>query len=135
MSKLQIESTLNGMKGKVYMHGTINKTILRFNVDDQNVRVITDVDDIIIPIDQFKLQLQDFLPVDDTHLPAVANKAVQTTVIGSSAMELKNILMDNIRKVQSDKEYIPQAEAVNANVKSIIDLAKAEIDLVKAMRG
>lgn len=46
----------------------------------------------------------------------------------SNAMELKGILMENIKKVQENKEYIPQATSVQKSVQTIINLAKIELD-------
>ena len=56
------------------------------------------------------------------------------SVIGSSGPALRDIIMDNIQKVQQDKDYIPQAAAVNEQVKSLIDLARAEADLYRAIK-
>lgn len=41
--------------------------------------------------------------------------------------------MDNIEKVQKDKDYLPQAVAVRDNVQSIIELTKNEIEFAKVL--
>lgn len=58
-----------------------------------------------------------------------------SSIITTNAGELTNILMDNIKKVQNDASYISQAEAINSQVKTVIDIAKAQIEMYKAMRG
>lgn len=135
MTMQQIESSLKGMVGKLYMHNTDNKRVLRFKIDHDYVRIVTDVDDINIKPADFKLRLQDFLPVDETPIKQANSLIIQKTVVGSSAFELKEILMDNIKKVQGNKDYIPQAVEINNNVKSIIDLAKAEVEMYKSIRN
>lgn len=52
----------------------------------------------------------------------------------ASNKELREILMDNIRKVQADKEFIPQAAAINEQLKSIIDMRKTEVDVLKLLK-
>src|SRR5690606_23068047 len=47
--------------------------------------------------------------------------------------ELRLVLMNNIERVQGDKEYLPQAVAVRDNVQSVIDLTKNEIDFMKTI--
>lgn len=64
-----------------------------------------------------------------------ASDVIASTIIGTNASELTTILMDNIKRIQSDAGYIAQAEAINNNVKSIIEVAKAQIDAFKVMKG
>lgn len=64
-----------------------------------------------------------------------ASDVIASTIIGTNASELTSILMDNIKRIQSDAGYIAQAEAINNNVKSIIEVAKAQIDAFKVMKG
>lgn len=44
--------------------------------------------------------------------------------------DVKNILMDNIKKVQEDPKYIPQANTINQSVNSLINLAKLSIQMM-----
>lgn len=131
MNSQKVESELTKMHGKTWMYKGKNHRILRFAAAAGTITITTDLKDIILDTDKF--DPADWLPAEDEE-KGVAVVTARQTVIQSSAVELKNILMDNIRKVQENKDYIPQAQEVNSNVKSIIDLAKAEIDLMKAMR-
>lgn len=51
-----------------------------------------------------------------------------------SLNELRETLMDNINKLKTDKKYIDQSKEINNNVKTIISLAKAEIEYLKLLR-
>jgi hypothetical protein len=53
------------------------------------------------------------------------------SIIGTNGPALTQILMDNITKVQSDPNYIPQAQAVSENIGQIIQLAKTQIEMFK----
>lgn len=44
--------------------------------------------------------------------------------------DVKNILMDNIKKVQENSDYIPQANTVNQSVNSLINLAKLSLQMM-----
>ena len=48
--------------------------------------------------------------------------------------ELKGVIMDNIRKVRSDPEYIPQAQAMAKQVQTLINLANLELNIQKETR-
>ena len=62
---------------------------------------------------------------------AIANPVVLQSVISQNSSKLAEILMENIEKVKANPSYIPQAEAVNSQVKSMIELGKAEIEMHK----
>lgn len=58
-----------------------------------------------------------------------------SSIISTSAGELTNIMMDNIKKLQTDPSFISQADAINSQVKTMIDIARAQIEMYKAMKG
>lgn len=45
--------------------------------------------------------------------------------------DLKTTLMDNIKKVQDNANYIPQAKSINRDANAIIKLAKLQLDILK----
>lgn len=57
----------------------------------------------------------------------------QPSFSSANFSDLREILMANIKKVQTEKEYLPQAVAVRDNVQSIIELTKNEIEYVKTL--
>lgn len=59
---------------------------------------------------------------------------VQFTQENSLADELVLILKDNIEKVKKNAGYIPQAQAINNNVNSILHVQKLKLDMMKQMR-
>ncbi len=48
--------------------------------------------------------------------------------------KLTELLMDNIIKVQQDAGYIKQAQSINNNVNSILNLTKLKLDVLKQSR-
>lgn len=45
----------------------------------------------------------------------------------SLATELKDILLDNIKRVQSNPEYVKQATVINNNVNTLVNLTKLQM--------
>lgn len=140
MKLFEIEATLTGMVGKNYTYNKRPVTVLRFEIKEKIIRVVCATEDISILVEDFHDTIQRFLP-DNT--PAIAQdskpvgsppSAVPQTIIRTSGGELKELVMDNIKRIQRDKEYIPQAVEINNQVKTLIDLAKTEIELIKALR-
>jgi|GEM_PF-3404884 len=56
------------------------------------------------------------------------------TIIGQTASQLSEILMNNIQKVQDNPNYVPQAKEVRDNVRELVNLARVEIDMIREAR-
>lgn len=140
MKLFEIEATLTGMVGKNYTYNRRKVTVLRFEIKEKVIRIVCATEDITILVEDFQDTMSRFLPdntpiISHDHKPVVAPpSAVPQTIIRTSGGELKELVMDNIRKIQRDKEYIPQAIEINNQVKTLIDLAKTEIELIKALK-
>lgn len=119
---------LKKLIGKTYLFRGNQIRVENYSVQNGSVTLVTDkgfIDKKESEIDGFIAELQ---PV--SYAPVVQTQ-IDSSVIGN----LKDILMDNIAKVKADANFIPQSEEINKNVKSIIDLAKTEIEMVKIIRG
>lgn len=135
MTQFEMEKVLTGMRGKVYHYRNERHQILRFAIRHV-VKITTDRADITIMMDDFDQVIRTFEEVQETEALQVGNTGLQhQTVINSSGLELKNVLMDTVRKLQRDKDYVSQASAINDSVKTIIDLAKVEVEMIKVMRA
>lgn len=53
------------------------------------------------------------------------------TVIGSNANAIAKTILENIQRVKDDPKFIPQAEAINSQLKTLVDLGKSEIEMLK----
>jgi hypothetical protein len=56
------------------------------------------------------------------------------TIISETASQLSDILMANIKKVQDDPAFVPQAKEVRDNVRELVNLARVEIDMIREAR-
>jgi hypothetical protein len=136
MNKKAIIETLQNMKGKTYQYAGKIHHIVDFKVDDRRERIELQTN--ISTYDRGFGAAEEFLsawveiisPEQAEEQKAVAVIVAETNLVD----DLTAILKDNIRKVQSDAKYIPQAQAINNNVNSIINLTKLKLDIYKASR-
>jgi hypothetical protein len=121
---------LRKLVGKIYLHNGSQIKIENYTENKGNVTIVTDKGF----IDKTNAEIPDFIeslqPIEGA-MSVIPQMKIDTGTIGS----LKDILMENISKVKADASYIPQSEEINKNVKSIIDLAKTELDMIKTFRG
>lgn len=147
MTKFKIETTLESMKGKLFSYNLKEHRVLRFTVTDEQVSIVTDLKDFHLSHRQAEELIKDFLPIDENKPfvpPAsprpfsgngvqVAREMVQLpqTSISTNAAKLSEIILGNIEKVKEDASFIPQANAINDQLKSLIELGKAEVEGLK----
>ncbi len=79
-----------------------------------------------------------------SYIAKKGEKSTALVISGNKSMEkgevqyfqsLTEILMDNIKKVQTTPTYIHQAKSVNESIKNIIELKKTQIEVVKLVKG
>lgn len=155
MNKIRITAKIETMLGKQYMIDGIVERIVTYNLAVNSIKVTTDTRDRSFSEDQFTDWVKRCLPVQDdievlqeemgmvhgnlkTASEVNKSRSVNTIVYqpsfkSSNFSDLREVLMDNIKKVQESKEYLPQAVAVRDNVQSIIELTKNEIEYVKTL--
>jgi hypothetical protein len=121
-----------GMVGNTYLYKKNNYTITGFVPSAEKVVLKTDNGDLTLLTDGLAHQLGYFLEVEPE--PAGLQVTQQTQMQGT-LQELNTIMMDTIRKVQQDKEYVAQAGAVNKSVTNITNLMKAQLEFMKIASG
>lgn len=126
------------MAGKLFMYNSGNYRLISYEVETEQVIIATDRRIFKVTPAQAMPLLANFLPVDESETPVLASgndkflEMIRGSVTLGSAGQLRETLMANLKKVQEDPSYIPQAQVVNQTVSTIIDLAKAEVDMINA---
>lgn len=148
MKKDQITRTLNAMVGKRYRYKAEAHTVLRFS-NENVVKITTDRKDLtFLPEDFTPDDFEEIVEVihHDVSLqqsqeqnkylqtPVIANAQASHSLISQQGFAIADIIKENIEKVKADPSFVPQAEAVNNAVKVFIDLAKVEVEMIKATR-
>jgi hypothetical protein len=119
------------MVGSTYMYKKENYTLKGFIPEEQKVRILTDKQDIVLLNDGLHHSLSLFLEVEQEETALQVQKHPQNDTI----VELRNILMENIKQVRENKEYVQQAGVVNKSVTNITNLIKAELEFMKLKNG
>lgn len=134
-----IKSALDNMIGGTYLYGNHTIRIMDYKINEQRERVyvITDKKEYDRPFESILDWINNLQLVPSRAVVQVPNSGStllpEAQVNSSVIKELKEVLLDNIRKIKESKDYIPQAEAIKANVDSVIGLAKTEISYMEAV--
>ena len=145
--KEKIANTAEGMLGKSFMYGVNVVQVLNYEINEERERFYLWTSRKADPYDrplntalefitsEFREVNNTVTPFPGTNLQVIQQpEDFQMLKTPGLALEVKDILMDNIRKVQTDRNYIPQAEAIRENVDTLIELAKTEIAYVAVMK-
>jgi len=133
MKKQEIENQMQSMIGKVYSYNKVEHRVIRYELSEAKLKITTDVSDVVIFTSDIDEVLPLFKQVESDDTGGSLHLLSKRTMVGTTGVEIKNILLENIRNVNKDKSFVPQAAAVNNSVKQLIDLAKAEIEMFKLM--
>lgn len=86
-----------------------------------------------IALEDLSFELSKWLPIEREPDSEKGITTYKQQISSSVLSEVKDILMANIKSVQADKNYIPQAVEVRESADKIIDLAKVEIDYMRTL--
>ncbi len=134
MDKEKEMQKLERMIGNTYLFEGRRMLIQDVKINGNKARLITDKDEIELPLDA----LEDYLP--DFHLKesnALArNPEVVEVILGGTTMytKLQDTLLDTLQRIQADPGYIGQASAINDTIKSMIDLEKVKIQTLSLLK-
>lgn len=141
LSTSALLSRLSKMVGQTYLYNTNSVKILSYKQKEDHVTIVTDKDWIEVPLFKLPALLEEFLEVEQEdeepqHLPSPSrNSSLQVTQNARQNLSsLKDVLLDNITKVQKDKEYINQAKAINNNINTLMNMYKLELELTREIR-
>lgn len=137
---------LAAMVGKQWMYKTNNVKIISYKQDGEKVYIVTDKDWITVTVDDLPKVIELFLEVEQDEENRRQNNDAKQQIINdnvalqvventrSGVEELRKVLMDNIKKIQKDKNYIPQAKAINNNINTMINMVKLEFIVTKELK-
>jgi hypothetical protein len=128
-----IIETLEGMVGNSYKYGGATHRITNYRVLEERERVFvkTNIKEFDRDFESIGSFLNKFEPIQSLPVRQEQQEVEQilpVAQINSSVIsECRTVLMDSIRKLKDDKNYISQAAAIKENVDTIIELGKVEV--------
>lgn len=126
---------LEKLVGKEFIYQQNNIRIKDYYAEEENgsFKIITDGKPITVKEADIASFLERLLPVEEPATQAISTEVVQGT--NELMNTLQQTLLDNINKVQNDKEYIKQANVVNSSVNALIGMAKLQLQVAKMKHG
>ena len=127
---------LVSIKGRSFMYRADTIHVVDYRPEGGKVTIVTDKKWFDFSYEKIEGFLNELLPVEqdaENERGMLMVRQAKTTT--SSINELRTVLMNSIEQVQKSKDYIPQAQEINSNVKSIIDIAKTEIEVLKILKS
>lgn len=124
--KAKLEKLLD--KEYIYKQENIRIKDYYFKEETKSYKIITDGTPIEIEeagVDNF---IKKLLPVTQPESAAALSIVSESR---NTINSLKDILMDNIKKVQTNKDYIGQAKMVNNSVNSLLNMVSLELKIRK----
>jgi hypothetical protein len=132
---------LKAMTGKVYMYRASQISITKVEQRQDEILIKTLDRDIKIAFNHITDFIAECLPMDADYnsasgiVKAEAHPALSVITSQASTMQdLGEILKSSIERVQKDPGYIPQAKEIGSNVKTMLQLAKLQLEMVKELR-
>lgn len=126
--------TLERMIGNTYEYEGRKMLIYDVKISGNKARLITDKDEVELPLDGLDDYLSDFHFVKSNQLiksPEIVDMVMSGTNVYS---QLQSTLLETIKKVQDDAGYIGQAQAINDTIKQVIDLEKVKIQTIQLLK-
>lgn len=124
---MKLADKLNNMKNKTWMYNTRLHKILNFKVTETEVQIVTDKDWLTFSITKINTALDQFLPANEEKQNVTSIALFQ----GNGKPALKDLVLENIENIKKDVNYIPKAKALNEQIKTMIEMAKLEIEYKK----
>lgn len=125
-----IAERLKDMQNKTWMYKTKLHKIINYKINDTNIEIVTDKDWFVIPVNKINVTLAEFLAAEEEK----RNNINITLFQGNNKLALKDLVIENIEKIKKDPGYIPVAKALNEQLKTMIQMAKLEIEYKKIDR-
>lgn len=122
----------NKMIGNTYLYRTEQYTVMNvIYIEDDLYDIETDKRTIRMNAD---LISKEFLPVQSSTRKKNSAALMKYLPDDKTIVDLSAVLTENIRKLQTDPKFIEQARAINEQAKTLIDLKKLQLDVIKTAR-
>jgi len=127
INHIKIKKALNDLIGKKILYNTREYSIKDWRSKEGIIIIVAEPEWIeLIETTAFGKIKKEFLPIED-------DKTYDLSLLPSNgaSKQLKEILLENIKSVTKDPEYVNQANAINKSAQALINLVRLELEMVK----
>jgi len=125
---MKLEERLEKMVDKSFIYNGFEYKVISFKVSGEEVTIVTNKAWKTFPITKINAELGKFLPIEPENQKT---EAVVLSTVNQNKEVLSKTIIENIEKIKNNAAYIPQAKAVNEQIKTMIAMAKVELDIIK----
>lgn len=132
------------MKGKTFEYAKQLHTIIDYSIDEANEKcsIKTNLNTFSRKYESMDDFLKYWQPAEvKNEVAKILEPDSDSTLVpahierdNALADEMIDILRDNIRRVQTDPGYVKQAQTINNNVNSIINVVRTKMDFMKQVK-
>ncbi|MEM8564912.1 MAG: hypothetical protein AAGF85_00530 [Bacteroidota bacterium] len=132
-STASIVKKIERMMGNKYLYNHERLVINDVDSDDiDTISVFTTTQTFTFSPDEAERFIEDCEYIPDSSQMALVKPIIdQSTEMFAS---MKSIMEDTIKKVQEDKDYVPQATQINNSMKNMLEMSKQQIEVVKILK-
>lgn len=129
MLKVKLNQILNDWKNKDFTYRGEAHRILTYQTTDKYLNLATDKHIFTIVLDEVEEFLNEFKQTENTEL---VEKELPPG-INPVYNEVSDLIMENIKELKKNPEYLAQAKVINENVLTIVQLGKLKLEGIKIM--
>ncbi|MDL5050626.1 hypothetical protein QQ054_32000 [Oscillatoria amoena NRMC-F 0135] len=123
------------MVGHAYDYAPKGESVLirDWKFENDTLFIVTDKGTFTAEFTDVDAFLKKFTPADTSKLSLqVVRPQLETQVFSDGLLSgLRDTVLGNIERLKKEKDFLPQATEINNQVKTLIDLAKTELDFIK----
>ena len=125
------------MEGKTFQYGGRIHYVLTVTIDEEKekVNIKTNLDKYERSFENAEEFFSYWIETVNVSTPGNQNAVMVLEKEHGMVDRLTELLMDNISKVQQNKDYVLQAQTINNNVNSIINLTKLRLDVMRTAKA
>lgn len=135
----RLSDQLKTMVGKSYNYKGKDLKVIALVKNGVHFELDTDSGRIKIPLTTAAEDLQKFVPtevigIEEKEKPSMA-LIVTSPGSGGGIEKIKQTVFETIEKIKADSSYLPQAHAINANINTLINLGKLELEAIRLAKS
>ena len=126
---MNLKNKLTGLVGKPLLYHTHEIRLDGFKITTETVELINGEEIISIPKAKAAKEIAALLPVEKE-----VTVVLRTLPSAKQMTDLKNLVLENIEQIKTDKAAISRAKAINESINTLLGMAKLELQVIRMQK-
>lgn len=131
----RLADQLQKMVGNSYRYNGKDLKVIALVKNGVHFELDTDSGRIKIPLTSTVDDFRKFVPMESASSPEKEKPSMALIVTspgsGGGIEKIKQTVFETIEKIKAEPSYLPQANAINANINTLINLGKLELEAIR----